>query len=379
MNQRKITARQLKHLVTLFTVGSSALFIPLSISSQAKQDAWISIMLGMAFSLGLIKLYTVISRLAPGCTIGEMNRKWLGKWLGSAVNVLYIFTALATGAASLISYLGNFIITQIIEDTPATVIHILFTLVVLMGMQLGLGTLARASEVMYPAFFILFVALIVMVLPNMKLEHLQPAFASGVKPVLSGTLDYVSFSSMPLVFFMMIFPGLVDATRQEAVKALYIGSLKGGAYLLIITVVCISVLGLENTLQQVYPSYALAKKINIANFLTRIEVIMATLWIISLFYKLIIYFYAGLKGIGQLLKLQDDTVLIAPVCVLLVVISLTMYPNAAYSKMWDSKIWPPYIQTFGLLLPLLLWVVGSVRSARQGKTRQGSPTSGAGQ
>lgn len=373
MNQRKITARQLKHLVTLFTVGSSILFIPLSTSSQAKQDAWISILLGMAFSLGLIALYSAISRLAPGCTIVEMNRKWLGRWFGSAVSVLFIVTALMIGAASLISYLGDFFITQIIDDTPAPIVHTLFALVVLMGMRLGIGTLARASEVMYPAFFILFVALIVMVLPNMKPEHLQPAFTSGVKPVLSGMLDYVSFSSMPLVYFLMIFPSRVDAPRKEAVKAFYIGSLTGGAYLLIITVVCISVLGLGNTLQQVYPSYALAKKINIAEFLTRIEVIMATLWIISLFYKLIVYFYAGLRGIGQLLQLKDDTVLVAPICMMLVVMSLLMYPNTAYVKMWDGKIWPPYIQTFGLFLPLLLWIIGSVRNARQGKARQGSP------
>ncbi|MEF3312419.1 endospore germination permease [Paenibacillus sp. GYB004] len=374
MNPRKITARQLQHLVTLFTVGSSILFIPLSISSQAGQDAWISIALGMVFSLGLIALYSAVAKLAPGSTIVELNRKWLGKWLGSAVSVLFAATAIIVGAASLISYLGMFIVTQTMDDTPAYVIHILFALVVWMGMRCGIGTLARASEVMYPAFFFLFAALIVLVAPNMKTEHLQPAFVSGMKPILGGMLDYVSFSSMPLVYFMMIFPRIVDATRKEAVKAFYLGSLAGGAYLLIITVVCTSVLGLQNTLQQVYPSYALAKKIDIANFLTRIEVIVATLWIISLFYKLIVYFYAGLKGIGELLQLKDDSVLIAPLCVLIVVMSLTMYPNTQYVKMWDSKIWPPYIQTFGLFLPLLLWIVGTARRARQGTTPAGPPS-----
>lgn len=359
-NNDKVNVRQLGLFAVLFTVGSSILFIPSGSAAAAGPDGWIAILVGMAGSLGIIGLHMRLARQAPGRTLVEMNRKWLGKWLGPLCSFFFSVNAILLSAASLLFYLGDFIATQIMTDTPMTVIHLLFALVVVMGLRMGIGTMGRAAEVLFPVFAGLFAVMILLLAPDIQPHYLQPAFTSGAKGIARAAIDYMSFSGLPFIYFLMLYPS-VDAKPSESAKALYIGSLAGGFFLLAITVVCIAVLGVENTVQHSFPSYALARKINIGNVLTRIEVIMATLWIISLYFKLVLYFYAGLKGMAQLLKIGDERQLVLPFGVLLVLFSLLMYPDKAYQSWWDSEIWPIYAATLGLLFPLVLLALAKLR------------------
>ncbi|MDF2714583.1 MAG: spore gernimation protein [Paenibacillus sp.] len=363
MNNDKVDVRQYMLLVVLFTIGSSILFIPLSSAAAAKQSGWIAILIGMAVTIGLIRMYIALARLAPGCTLVDMNRKWLGKWLGSAVSIFYAGNSLLLAASSLIYYVGDFMTTKILTDTPISVINIMFALVVVMGLRMGLGTLGRAADVLFPVFAVLFAAMILFVAPEMKAENMQPVFASGAKQIAEAVFDYISFSGMPVIYFLMIYPSLV-ADSPKSAKAFYMGSVIGGSFLLIIAVAGVAVMGVEETVNHAYPSYALAKKINIGNFITRIEVIMATIWIISLYFKVIIYFYAGMKGFAQLLNIRNEKVLLLPLGMLMVVFSLIMYPSGVYRSWWDSKIWPPYAMTFGIFLPLLLLAIAKLSKSR---------------
>lgn len=360
MNNDIVNVRQFMLLVTLFTIGSSILIIPLSTASLAKQDSWLAILAGMAVASALVWLYIGLARLAPGCTLVEMNRKWLGKWLGPFISALYIATTLFLAAPSLLYYMGEFVATQIMTQTPMTILNGMFMLVVAMGLMMGLGTLARAVEVLFPIFAFLFLVLVLLSAPDLKLENLQPAFSVGAKPFLRAVLDYASFSGMPLVVFLMLYPSVIQGSPKSE-KVFLLGVNIGGAFLIIITIVCIGVLGVDNTVQQAYPSYALAKKLNIGDILTRIEVLMATIWIISLYFKMILYSYAGMKGLAQLLRIGNERVLVLPVGVMIVFLSLILYPDTVYRNWWDSKIWPPYIVTFGFLIPVLLLIVAKLR------------------
>ncbi|KEQ24435.1 hypothetical protein ET33_09135 [Paenibacillus tyrfis] len=356
----QITSRQLMLLVVLFTIGSSVLFVPAGAAAAAKQDAWISILAGIGLSLLLVVLYNAVAGLYPGLTLVEISEKLLGKWLGAIVSLFLIVNTFAVGGVSLIDFAGTFVTRQIMPATPVIAANILFGVVAVWGQYLGLGTVARAAEVLFPVVTALFIVMILAVSPNMKLEHLQPAFTAGVKPLIKSCISYLSYSTFPVVFFLMINPTSVKETRQAS-KAMLAGTLVGGLFLLAITTACVAVLGAEGTFRQAYPSYTLAKKINIANFITRIEVLMATLWFLSLYFKLMIYFFAGMKGMTQLLKLRDNRALVLPLGLLSIVFSRIFYPSAAYRQLWDEKIWPLYVGTSGLIIPLLLLAIGIIR------------------
>ncbi|WP_409344902.1 endospore germination permease [Paenibacillus sp. MBLB4367] len=365
MSKPSVTVRQFTLLVALFTIGSSILFVPLGAIQSAKQDAWISILAGMGGSLAVIWLYAALARAEPRLTFVEMARKRLGPWLGTAVSLLFIFVSFAGGACSNLFYVGSFVATQIMPETPIVALNCLFAVAVVAGLRLGLGTLARSTEVLFIFFAVLFVLMVLFVIPEMKGAKLRPVMVSGFLPIVKGVLSYMSYSSFPVIVMLMVIPSTAMEPKRVW-KAFWQGNLLGGMFLFTLTVVCISVLGAEMTGQLSYPNYVLAQKINIGSFITRIEVFMATIWMISLFIKLNLYFYASLKGLGQLLRLRDDSILIYPLGVLMVVWSLIIYPDTVYQAKWDENTWPPAIFTVGLIVPLIVLISSALAKKKAG-------------
>jgi len=363
----KISVRQFMVLVTLYTIGSAILVIPSAIAAYAKQDAWIAAIVGVGAGLLLVWLYLAVGNLFPHMTLMELNEKLLGKWLGKTVSLLFTTTLFVSAPPFILFYLGNFMTTQILPQTPIQAINIFFAIIVVMGMRLGLETLARSAEILFPWFVLLFIGLVLFISPQIKLENLSPVLGTGVKPLLPATLSFLSIAYLPLVVFLMIFPYVNQ--QQEARKAFFIGSLAGGLVMIIMIALAILVLGADITERQMYPSYALAKKINVGNFLQRIEAIMAVMWFISLYFKLTFYFYSAVVGFSQIFNLKDYRPLVLPFGMLLVVLSLIIVPNVVYGQTWDAKTWMPYSLTIGFLYPVLLLGVSACRKKRETEAR----------
>ena len=158
----------------------------------------------------------------------------------------------------------------------------------------------------------------------------------------------------------MIFPAFINKTKQ-AKKSFLIGNLIGGFVIIILTFLSVSVLGAENTARQMYSSYELAKRINVGDFVQRIEALMASLWFISLYFKAALYFYASVLGMAQILNLKDYRPLTIPLGMIAVVLSLVIYPNVTYQQNFDQTTQLSFSLSIGLFLPLLLVVVYAIR------------------
>ncbi|PAB56348.1 GerAB/ArcD/ProY family transporter [Anaeromicrobium sediminis] len=121
------------------------------------------------------------------------------------------------------------------------------------------------------------------------------------------------------------------------------------------------------TARNAFPSYALAKKISLGHIIQRIEAIIAIIWFITIFYKIILYFYGTALGLAQILELKDYRPLTLPLGMILVVLSLVVYPNSIYKGIWSSTTWIPYVMTYAFFLPLLLLIVSLFQKSKKGK------------
>ncbi|MBT2618875.1 MULTISPECIES: endospore germination permease [unclassified Bacillus (in: firmicutes)] len=355
----EISARQFEILVILFSIGTTILVIPGSLAQVVKQDAWIAAVIGTGIGLLLVALYIAIGRMFPTKTLIEVNETLLGKWLGKAVSLTFVFFWLYS-AASLLFYVGNFLTTQIIPDTPIEAINIIFACILIMGIRLGLETVARSAEIFFVFFIILFIILVIFVAPQIEFQHIQPVFETGIKSMMYTVFLFTSIFSLPLIALLMIFPVSVNQPKK-AEKSFFIGILIGGICLIIIIALAILVLGADDSARQMYPSYALARKINVGNFIQRVEAIMAIMWFITIYFKMVIYFYASVIGLAQTFNLKDYQPLTLPLGVISVSLSLIIHPNVAQSATFDKEVWPLYVSVYGLVLPLLLLAVNGFR------------------
>jgi spore germination protein KB len=360
----KIGGQQFTMLVFMFTTGSSLLLAPSLLASEAKQDAWLAAIIGVVVGLLLTWLYQTLGNFYPDMTLVEYSEKILGKWIGKVISLLF-FTFPFILSALVLRNIGDFITTQIMPETPIESIHIIFLIIVMMGTRLGLEPLARSGEILFPWSIVLFLLLVILISPQIELAKIQPILEKGMKPILHSALPFIGFPFLEMVIFLMIFPYVNKP--KEAGKAFFRGTLMGGVVLILLTALAILVMGVDQTTRTLYPSYILAKKINIGNFLQRIEAIVTIMWFIAIFFKLTICFYASTLCLAQIFKLKEYRMLVFPLGMILVVFSLAISPNIVYNITVTPKVWTPYALTYGLFLPLLLLGVATVRKNVQTK------------
>lgn len=359
MEKIKISSRQFLVLVILHTIGTAILIIPSSIAQEARQDAWIAAIISVGLGLLLVMLYITLGNMFPNMTLIEMIEQTLGKWLGKIVSIFVILFSLTT-AAELLYFIGEFITTQMMIETPIAAIHILFALIVIMGIRYGLETLIRSAEILFPWFIFLFLILFFFIAPQIQFQYIQPILEIEIKPMVRAILLFTGVVHLPLFVLLMIFPVHINKPKQ-AKKAFFLGACIGSILLVIIIALSILILGVNATVRQVYPSYALAKMVNVGNFMQRVEVIIAFMWIITIYFRLTVYFYLTVIGLSQILKLKNHRPLTLPLGMILVTISLIVHPNTPHSIEYNANVWVPYIFIYGFILPLSLLIIAKIR------------------
>jgi spore germination protein KB len=361
--KKKISTYQFTLLVILYTVGSTILVIPASLAADSKQDAWIASIVGIGTGLLLVWLYCKVGSLYPDQSLAELNETVLGKWIGKAATLLFVVFTIST-CSEVLYYLGNFVSSHILQGTPSISIYIAFMIVVIIGVRLGIETVARCSETLFPLFIFLFIILVLFVSPQIKIENIQPILETGIKPIVRSSLVYISITSLTLIVLLMIFPVYVEPLNK-ARKAFFIGHFTGGLITIVMITLSIFILGPFQAARFMFPSYELARRVNIGGVLERIEAFIAVMWLFSLFIKISFYYYATVQGLAQMLELKNDRPLILPIGMVVIVLSVIVYPNVPYQQNWDTTTWLSYSLTMGLFYPICLLVVGILRKKHQ--------------
>lgn len=362
MKEEIISARQYTIIVILYSIGTAILIIPSSLASEIKQDAWIAAIVGVILSILVIKLFISLGNKTPDLSFVEANERILGKFIGKFTSISFI-TLTFLSASELFYFIGIFMQTVVMPETPTVAFVILFTIVIMYGSFLGIEVFARTTEFIFPLFLLLFIIFVIFVSPDINVKNIQPIFETSTMSLLFGAFYFMSFFSFPLIVLLMIFPSAINE-HQSTQKGFYLGTIAGGLILTIIIALSILVLGATITSLKIFPSYTLAKNISVGNFLQRVEMIMAFLWIITIFVRSFLYFYASVKGIAQILNIKDHRPLILPLGMISIVLSQIIHPNTIHSSYYNRDIWPLFSLTVTILLPLLLLFVAKLRNIK---------------
>lgn len=355
MDKIKITNHQLFSLIANGATGGSVIVISAVIASVARQDAWIVALLTPALGIPVIWIYWFLGSQYPGMTFIGIIKKIFGKWIGLIVSFGFVFFCF-TSASRVIWYVSNFISTQAMPETPVYVMDSLFMTAIVISVLYGIETIARASELFIYFASILFFSAMILVLPNARIENLLPVFEKGIIPVLKGSVFLSCFLTFPAITLMMIYP--VNLSNiSEAKKSLLKGYLWAGFMIFVTILMSILVLGSTVTAKYQYPTYLLVTEIKVGTVFTRLEFLIIASWIVTELVIGILFFYAGVAGLSELLGLKDHKRIVIPLGLIVFVMSWIAFPNLVYERNWNSLVWPPYSITYGLILPVLLLLV----------------------
>ncbi|MFC5405273.1 GerAB/ArcD/ProY family transporter [Cohnella soli] len=351
----KISTSQFTCLVSIYMVGSAILMMPSILASGAKQDAWIAALLGIGCTLLWLPCYVKLGTAFPHLTVIGIIENLLGRWLGLIVSMLFIGFPLMIASLTLRN-IGDFLATQVLDETPMEAIHFLFLTIVIMGVYAGVETIARSAEVFFPWIVALFVIMLALLSPTFHMDNLRPVLGDGFAPIVRAAIPFLGFPLAEPFVLLMLFPSVNRGER--AGKALVAGIMFGGGCLFIMTLAAILTLGADKTATLQFSSYFLAQTISIGSFLERIEIIMAIIWFITIYYRLTILFYAITKGFSQMLKFDEHRFLAMPIGLIVFALSILLIPNTTALLAFNTLAWPYYAMTMGIALPLFLLVIG---------------------
>lgn len=356
LKNKGIATRQFFILTFGLTIGTSILVTPIGLARVAREDAWMASLCSLAINLVMVLMYIGLTRLYPGRSLYEINEAVLGKWLGKALTVLYLYYALVL-CGTMVGDLGFFMTSEMMPETPIETIQLIFVVAVVMCARLGVIVLARFGELMFPWVLFFFLILVLTLIPQVQWNHIKPVLDDGWPPVLKAGLSAAMFQELVV---MLSFFSLLKHKKNGG-QAFIWGTVTGGLVLTTIVLLSILVLGIEQTENSTFPAYALAKTINVGNFLQRVEGILITIWVLTFFIKVSLVFISILQGFQSLFGLKSQSHLIYPLAVLAIVIAWNTYINTVYVNDMIRRVWSPYSVLHLLVIPLILYLIGLVR------------------
>ncbi|MEK4362346.1 endospore germination permease [Paenibacillus sp. FSL M8-0212] len=362
LEQGRLGTRQLTTLIFMMVVGDMMLIYPSVITSYAKQDSWICAFIGVPLGMALMAMILKLCSMHPEKNLVQMARSILGFWPGTFFSCFYLFFFII-GASTHTREVGDFMTTQIFPYTPIRIIILMFVIVIAWGVSHGLEAMGRSSELLMPVVIVFIVVLAVCLLPQIDIRNLKPVSDTGVVSISQGILVSIIYPIGEVVPIMMILPYV--AKQAHRTRDVIIAAGLGSLVLATLVTISLLVLGAFLTQHNIYASFVLSQKISIGGFFERIEAIMASSWLISTYFKAMIYLYAFIVGCAELFKLKQYQILVLPASILIFGLANLISPSITFIVITIVPYWVDWDTTLGIILPGCLLLIQLLKSYRK--------------
>lgn len=363
MEKAKISASQLFILMVLFELGS-ALLMPLAI--DAKQDAWLAILLGMVVSFVLLIVYHKLYWYYPDLLPTEYMQKILGKAMGTVLAFLYLFYFMYDASRVLRDF-GEMLLAFAYPETPLFIANALLILVIIYTVRKGIEVIARSGELLFILMFTLSVIGFILIACSGLIDftNLQPVLEEGIVPVLKVVFTQtLYFPFTEAIVFTMILPYLNNPKKVKMTMICATGL--SGINLIITMLVNISVLGVGLTARSQFPLLSTVQTIQVADFLERLDVFFMLALVIGIFFKISVLFYAAVIGSASLFKIKSPSRLAYPLGLVVLFMSMTIASNFQEHIHEGLKInmFVLHLPLF-VIIPILLLLIAFLKNRKK--------------
>lgn len=361
MGKEVISNRQGIAIMTLFIMGSTLI---LGIGSDAKQDAWLSVILAVIPATLVMTIYARILSLFPEKNLFAILNSVFGKIAGRILALIYVWYAFHLGVLVLRNF-QEFIKVVAFPETPEFVPIMLMGILCIWIVKEGIEVLGRFSQLVIIILSFIIIAIFVLCMRDADFNNLRPFLYNGFKPVLNSAFSVFSFPLAETVLFMAAFN--FSKKRNSPFKVYYYALAIGTLFVLIIAIRNILVLGADFIEQTYFPSYVAVSLISIGDFLQRIESTVSVVLLFGGFVKISVCLLSACKGVDYIFKIGNYRQIVAPVGLLMMITSCFIYQSVMEMFEWAFKIYKYYAFPFQVILPIIIWIAAEIKVKKQSK------------
>jgi spore germination protein KB len=355
----KLTVRQAITWFVLYQIGSAYLVLPAAISSVAKQDAWLSIPISIAFHLLLIPLYTSIVRQMKGRSFVAHLRSVFGP-LGGTISILFIFAFPFLECIMTLRNLGDFVTTSIMPETPYDAVYFIMLLAVYFAVRSGPVVIGRCAEILIFFLLALYFLVRITLFSEADIKNLLPMLENGLNPVILASINLFAFPYLEAVLFLFFAHHFPDPKKWR--KSVITSALISGAMYFFMVMQIITVISAGVVADLTFPTFFIDRTISIGEFLQRFEIILAIVWFVTIFFRLALLLYVSAQGLAESFRLRSMNPLFVPLILIMLAMANFIWPNVSYI-IEINQVWPYYAMIFGIGFPIVLWSMSKLKGS----------------
>jgi len=369
MDNRKIPSLQLLILLFITEKATAFLFAPAAVARAAGQDAWLSeLLFCMPAGLLVAAVCVFLARHFPEEPLPFYLPRLVGKLPGKLLAAAYavVFTHLT---AVIISETAQFIHTAFFNLTPLLFLEIIAAGAALYGTCLGIEVIARQAELVFVLFLFSMLLLIALVIPDFKISNFLPVAENGILPIIKGAPVCCAWRG-EIFLILMLYPYLEN--RQEDMKLAISAVVFSTFVSIVFIVITLGVFGGPFTAQQTFPILELARYIQLAVIIERLEILIVIIWVAGAIVKLAVFYHAACISAASVIGHQKSSrFFIIPAGIATAIIAEVLYPSHFKLTSFLNQAWPPYALVTELLLPLGLLIIACWQKRRRAKNDSG--------
>ncbi|MGF6947814.1 spore germination protein KB [Neobacillus sp. B4I6] len=356
----KINALQIFWLTATFELATTLLFTISPAITEAKQDAWISMLIAGTFSIMITFISIRLSCHFPNQTIIEYSRMILGKWLGRII-VIPLLVHWYLGIAVTLRQSSGLIMLTLFKRTPIVVVIVLMLIpVIYITFVGGIESVGRFSELVGPITYGIFFIIVLFCLNNIDISKMLPIYAdSGWKNILKGSIFPLSFLGDSTI--VLLLTGFINEPKKGGLGVFW-GLFLSTMYLVISILLVILTFGPGLSSKMFFPFYEVVRFISAVEFIQNLEMLLIIFWILCVFVKLSLFLFAASYGTAQWLNMKNWKGTIWFVGPIIFTISLLFHNFDEAALEFPKKVLIPFLFPLNYIgIPVFLLALAAIR------------------
>lgn len=360
IDNAQISGSRLMFAIAFF-LQSSALLTAF-IAGITKQDTWISLALGILFSLPLIYVFKALMVLFPDKHFLEVLDTVYGPLLGKILGIAYLWYFVTLTGLNLRD-LADFAKITVMTETPSLVLTLLCMLVVVWAVRHGLRVVTQYGPLFTFVEFSIVILTILLMANQMDIHNFLPVFSQPFFKYVHSTHLVLTIPFGELVVFLMCTP-CVKFSQRNAARCWFGGVAMGMLTILAVQLRDISILGSAISMYTL-PGLIVLRLVNLGQALSRMEILFSAALMMLLYFKIAVLTYASTIAAAHLFKTTAYKRLALIMGVLIVAYAPTLFQSSVEHTIsaWETTpfIWTP----FEILFPLITLIVAKLRKLPQ--------------
>jgi len=313
--------------------------------------AWLSLIVSTLMGMLLMSLVLYLFRCYPDDVYPVYLNRVFGKWIAGVFVVLLILMLMLMFSYIVLG-IGIFLTNTMMVETPMYVFNALTIIVVTQAVHSGIEVMGRMFFLLMASMLTTIVVIVCLAFPLGRIEPLLPLFAEGFKPILHGIYFSFGFPIAELFLFAVILPFVRRESRSRAGRWMHAMTALSGLLLMAVTVISVMTLG-PLAGERKFSLYAVARLIEVGEFLLGLEAIVGIAMIVGAFMKTAIVLFILNHIASRLLNLSDDKLLLPAISLVGFLLSMTMFRSESEFVFSVDVVWPLIVLTIGIG-PLIL-------------------------